>query len=335
VSRTDALIERMESAGFAGPFVRACLPEWWDEQAERSESAWLQLQLGLADRFSLDPISLLDESRPLQLSDVGRAKFKHLALTDTQQAAANGFANGLARILLAAMPEAPAVLPSSATDIRRMLLSAPGSSWIALGELLQLCYAYSVPVAHLTKFPSGVKGMAAMTTSIGERAVIFTARRPLHPAQAAFFVAHELGHIAHGHVRGGRTIVEGLSLDPDSSTDDEPADEEEAQADAFAFELLTGDAGFSVSGTTARGTASELARRAIQAGTASQVDPGLIVLCFGRATGRWPQATAALKRLPDYSQDVEGVVNRALRSQLDHEMLSFEDVAYLEAVIGQ
>ena len=197
---------------------------------------------------------------------------------------------------------------------------------------ITLCAAFGIPVAHLTAFPAGIKGMAAMTTSVGARGAIFTARKPTHPAQVSVYIAHELGHIALGHVRDGRSIVEALTLDPEETDDGVPPDEEEVAADRFAFELLTGQPVLQVQGPSDKGTARELVEKAVSTGRTLRIDPGLIILCFGRATHRWPLAGAALKMLPDHDVAVTAQINRALRTQLDPEMLSSEDRAYIDAV---
>lgn len=335
MSKTNHLIQRLETAGFASDFVRTCLPDWWDEQAEDSESAWLHLQLGLAQRLSIEPMSLLDPEKPLQLSEVGQPKFKHLALTDAQQRAANGFGQGLARLLVAATPEGAYELPVSALELRQLMLEDDDHPWIGFGQLLQICAAFGIPVAHLTAFPAGIKGMAAMTTSVRQRGAIFTARKPTHPAQIAFYIAHELGHIALGHVRDGQSIVEALTLDPGEGDDGTAPDDEELAADRYAFELLTGKPELVVQGPLGKGTPQELVDLAVQAGEALRVDPGLMILCFGRQTGRWPISAAALKLLPDHTGEIPSQINRALRSQLDPEMLSSEDLAYLDAVVAE
>jgi len=334
LSKTNSLIRRLKGAGFAPDFVRTCLPDWWDEQAEASESAWLQLRLGLAERLTLDPISVMDESAPLRLSDVGRSKFKRLKLSEPQQRAVNGFAAGLARLLIAATPEGPSKPSSSATALRELLLKDPARPWIGFGDLLTACFAFGIPVAHLTTFPAGIKGMAAMTASVGERCAIFTARRPLHPAQIAFYLAHELGHIALEHVRGGDTIVEALTLDPEEPFDNSEDDPDELQADEFALELLTGTRSFNVFGPALRGTARELSRVAVETGRELRVDPGLLILCYARSSGRWPVASAALRSLPDHRVDVAKQINRALRTQIDASQISTEDSEYLHAVVA-
>ena len=330
MSKTDALVQRLEKAGFTSSFVRTCLPDWWDDQVENSDSAWLQMQLGLAQKLSLDPITLLDESRPLQLSNIGTPRFKHLKLDEAQQLAANGFANGLARLLLSATPASDYQLAGSAGDLRTQLLDS-GAPWVGFPQLLQLCYAFGIPVAHLTAFPAGIKGMAAMTTSITGRHLILTARKPTHSAQLAFYIAHELGHIALGHVKDGSAIIEGPSLDADEAVDGQ-VDPEEVAADEFAFELLTGSPTFLVTGPSLRGSPKELAGAAKQFGAKLGIDPAFLVLCFGKQTGRWPIAMAALHLIEDQADGAPAAINRALRTQLDEEMLSFDDQAYLDAV---
>lgn len=333
MSKTDELIHRLEDAGFASDFVRTCLPDWWDEQAEDSESSWLQMQLGLAQRLSLDPLSLIDERLPLRLSSAGSPKFKHLKLTEAQQLAANGFSKGLARLLLAAYKPLEFELPSTASELRATLLRAAGGDWIDLGTLLMVCSAGGIPVAHLTAFPAGIKGMAAMATSIGDRAAIFTARKPIHAAQVGFYVAHELGHIVLGHVRNGQAIVEALTLDPNETDDGVEVDDEERAADRFAFELLTGNPEFRVGGTLDRGTGRELAKVATEAGRQHRIDPGLLTLCYGKESGRWPVAVTALKLLQDSkAPPVVSQINLGLRSQLDPDLLTSQDTAYLDAV---
>ena len=168
-----------------------------------------------------------------------------------------------------------------------------------------------------------------MTTGVGGRFAVMTARAPLHPSQLAFFIAHELGHIALGHVSAGGSILEGPLMSSDA---EDSSDTEEQAADAYAFELLAGNARFEVKANPARGTAKELADIAIDTGKRLEITPGFVILCYGRSTKNWPLATSALKLLPDYNPQIAGLVNKALRSQLDSEMLSSEDLSYLDEV---
>jgi Zn-dependent peptidase ImmA (M78 family) len=78
--------------------------------------------------------------------------------------------------------------------------------------------------------------MSAMTVEVGTRSAILLGKDSLYPAHVAFYLAHEVGHIALGHIQPGSMVID---LDRTDLAD--PAvDAEEAAADAFALELLTG-----------------------------------------------------------------------------------------------
>lgn len=334
MSRTDDLIKRFEAVGFEGGFVRDCLPDWWDRQYEESESSWLQLQLGLAQRLSIEPSSMFDDAQPLRINVPGNPKYKHLKLTEAQQRAVYGFGAGVARLVTSAMRDGARAEELSPVELRTSLLKGLGAPWIGLPEVLTLCASLGIPVGHLTVFPAGVKGMAAMTLRAGGRGVIFCARKPIHPAQAAFFIAHELGHLALGHVSDGAAIVEAITMDPEEQIEGEELDPDEQAADQFAFQLLTGMPSLTVQGPGDKGNAMELLRGCEAAGREMAVDPGLLMLCYGRATKRWPTAGAALKRHQAEGISVASEINRGLRSQLDPGLLSYGDLGYLDATLA-
>lgn len=138
------------------------------------------------------------------------------------------------------------------------------------------------------------------------------------PAQYMFHVAHELGHIALGHLKDAAAIVD---ADPhDEANAGEPLidDDEERAADEYAQELLTGVRHFVVSRNLsgAAGTARELADRAKQLGAEMQVDPGHVVMNYGFSTGEWPLAMAAAKLAPGQDESLSSLVNRVLWEQL-------------------
>ncbi len=332
MSKTAELLNRLQSAGYSRQFLIGCLPEWWNQHAEDSDSAWLQLQLDFAQRLSLDPGSLIDTGSPLSLPDIGRARFKHLKLEDKSKAALIGFSSGLARLIGSAMRDPANSLPDNPKELRALLISADEAPWIGLPQVLQLAYGVGIGVAHLTTFPLRLKGIAAMATSTGTRNLIFTARKPLHSAQTAFFIAHELGHVALGHIQPGESIVDAPRLDATTPRTGDN-DREEAAADRYAIELLTGRPELEVHAPERVGTAGELVRLAVEYGQRARVDPGLVVLIFAKTTNRWAMATKALGQIVGH-QNPASQINRALRSQIDEEVLSDADLSYLNAVVA-
>ncbi|MBL8535462.1 MAG: hypothetical protein JNL33_16560 [Betaproteobacteria bacterium] len=178
--------------------------------------------------------------------------------------------------------------------------------------------------------------MAAMASStiIRSRArhAVFTARRVSHSAQLTFYIAHELGHIALGHVNGNDAIVEDLDTSAEGDQNQSSTDDEELAADRYALELLTGSPEFHVTHALSAGSPAELARVAIEAGPILGVDPALLALCFARSTNKWGLAMASLRKIGDPNRPAGRIVNQALRSQIEVGELSHEEVSYLDAV---
>ena len=129
---------------------------------------------------------------------------------------------------------------------------------------------------------------------IDGRPVIVLCKRDRHTAWLLFILAHELGHIALSHIKDNEVL-----LDEDVK---DLGDQEEEEANAFAIELLAGDADrrYSYTGDTWLG-AQQLAQLAAEVGARDCVDPGHIVLNYAHTmNGYWGVANAALDILePD------------------------------------
>lgn len=114
---------------------------------------------------------------------------------------------------------------------------------------------------------------------VNDRSAILLGKDSMYPAQIAFYLAHELGHIALSHLTADRVIVDLEQQTPSLAEQDV----EETAADRFALELLTGDARPTVLPPEARYSARELARVAlasaeelkVEAKTSSRRDPSL------------------------------------------------------------
>src|SRR5690606_17566942 len=77
---------------------------------------------------------------------------------------------------------------------------------------------------------------------VGDRPVIVIAKKKSSRAWLSFILAHEIGHIVLGHVSAGSSIVD-ISLQEASTYAAESAqDAQEADADAFALDLMGGQA---------------------------------------------------------------------------------------------
>lgn len=336
MSTTANLLERLRAAGFSEDCVRAALPEWWSAEEENSSSAQTLVALLLARRLSLDPQSLLNEQSPVGFLHAGPTKFKHLRLGDgARLRALTAFSQGVARIIFAVMSSEKSEIEYPSANEMRSSVLASGRSRVAFGDVLSLCWSLEIPVIHLRLFPARTKGITAMAVRIGSRFAILVARETGIPAQYMFHVAHELGHIALGHLADAATIVDADPNDPENQPEELVDDAEEQAADAFAQELLSGKHDFRVQRAGLQeqslGTARELAERAISVGEHLRVDPGHVVMTFGDATGEWGLAMAAAKLIPDQLEVPGTLVNKVFWSQIQ-KASDYESLPFLRAV---
>lgn len=232
---SKALKQSLRSLGVSGQAIDAVWPTWWSDDAEGSKSAQVELRFTVARRLGLSPRSLFDKETP---TFVWRheAKFKGLsAFNDTEKAALTSFGIAFARILIRATPE-PAghsLVGLSAAELRgRVMRRAP---FVSLSDLVAVCWGLGIPVVHLRVFPLSAKRMHAMAVRVDDRFAILIGKDASYPAPTAYHLAHEMGHVANGHLADAGAIID---LDePIEMTD---RDTEEIEADAFALEFLTG-----------------------------------------------------------------------------------------------
>jgi hypothetical protein len=329
------LRQRLHTLGLSDSVIEAAWPRWWSEGADESVSARAELRFGVARRLGMDPGSLLDDRDEPKFLWPTQARFKHLANeSDTERAGISAFGRAVAKPLLNAtpLPEIPRADPSSALGLREMLLGLGNSPFVTLGDLLALCWGIGIPVGYLRVFPWPQKRMAAMTVRIGNRWAVLLARDSPYPAPVAFWLAHEMAHIFLAHIESEEVIVDLDRPGPDLEGDDD----EEAAADAFALELLTGQPrpkvlpGEESATPSAGGLAQEAARR----GPELRIEPGTLALCYGFTTGEWAVANGALKALYPSGPSVWGEINRLAANQLQAGELPEESQHFLKAVLA-
>jgi hypothetical protein len=308
--------------------IGAAWPAWWSDEADNSSSARAELSFSVARRLGLDPESLLADEQPRFLWRE-EARFKHATdETELERAGITSFGRSVTAILLRATPPAEHRLAGmSAVDLRDQVLGS-GRPFVGLLDLLTLAWTLGVPTIHLRVFPWERKRMAAMSASIGEGSAILLGKDASYPAPIAFYLAHEMGHVALEHLDRNHLIVD---LEEDGQA---PADDEERAADEFALELLTGRKRPVVLGESGRGPGRELARVAIAAGEELQIEPGMLAQLYGHSSGDWAIVNTALPRIYGGPTAVWEVVNGVAERELDVAELSVEAVDFLHLVLG-
>jgi hypothetical protein len=320
---------RLRAAGFSGTAIDAVWPAWWSDAAEASPSAIAELRFSVARKLGLDPRALSGEQDAPTFVWTDAGRFKHLrAETLFERAALASFGMSVGRVLVDATESSLSIQGAPAKSLRASILGRT-QPFVRLVDLLGLCWSVGIPIVHLRVFPLEAKRMAAMSVRVGDRYAILLGKDATYPAWIAFHIAHELGHIAAGHLRGDTVLV-----DMEAEGEAKAEDGEEDASDGFALELLTGSAEPRVVTTAVHPGARQLAQRALQESSGFRIEPGVLALCYGHSTGNWPTANKALKFIYDSERPVWAEVNKVARAQLDPTRVSEDTAGFLEAILG-
>jgi len=315
--------------GYTDTAITAAWPDWWSDDAEDSPSAQAELRFSVARKFGLDPRQLLESDEP-RFVWTDTTRFKRLTTqSQTERAAIAGYGVSIGRILLSAAAAAQQSLEEVAADTLRSAILA-SQPFVGLTDLLGVCWALGIPVVHLRIFPLPAKHMSAMCVRVADRSAILLGKDADYPPWSAYYLAHELGHIASGHIGPGT----GALVDMGNLLVTKATDEEEIAADRFALQLLTGQPEPQVFTETRSFTAAELARVVLDTGPKVGIEPGTLALCFGYSTGNWAHATAALKWIYDRPEPVWTKVNALAAASLDWAALGDDAASFLRAVMS-
>ena len=292
----------------------AALPTWWDDSLWDNPASRSVDHMYLLRHLGVDIVSLQNPSAPLRLKDFGVCKFKKQSgTTEDELLLARVIATRAAQFSVAATVRPYRPIPSAA-DIRATILEQ--APCVGFTQLLDYCWDAGVPVLHANNFPSNVKKPIGFTLRVKERPAVVLCSDQSQPAWQLFILAHELGHLHHGHVPEN-----GALLDEDVGENEQ--DNEEVQADKYAIELIAGQSRVNIQTSARWPNAKSLAANALDYGRRKQVDPGHLVLnyAYGMGGSFWGVANAALKLLDPNPGAVE-TIGEKFETNLDWERLS-------------
>lgn len=323
-----SVYDRLRKVGFTKTYIRkvAALPTWWDDSLWDDPPSRAEGYLHLSRHLGVDIKTLFDPLAPLRLRELGECKYKMQASTTKDELLLPSvIASRAAQLAVAGMdrPKQPVL---SADDVRSTILER--ASWVGFDQLLDYCWSIGIPVLHVDKFPADVKKKPmGLTLLMKGRPAIVLCSKQRQPAWQLFILAHELGHLHHGHVPENGTLMD--------EADADESDAEEKQADAYAIELLTGKATTCYHPSGRWPNANMLAELAQDFGRRNQVDPGHVVLNVAHGeSGFWGVANAALKILCPNADAIKTVGER-LAANLDWERLPEDDSEFLMRITGQ
>ncbi len=229
---------RTRAAGLKWAAVEARLPDWAAEAASH-KLGMLELEGFVARHFGY---RLLPEGG-FEPAPLPQAMFKVRRTTTVDQVvAARGFATAVAKLVAQATPTPPKAVPPDAEWLRKLAL-VPGRGWVDFGSLVEASWQLGIPVLYLPDLPVGGRKPDGLVTYVAGRPVVVLLKNQSLAEWMVFVLAHELGHVALGHLgdtEGAAVVDEKISLaaeDP-AAPGSEPEDSQEREANAYASRVL-------------------------------------------------------------------------------------------------
>ena len=320
------LRRRLSKAGINPKYLKEkILPEWWDDQIARTPAGLAEVHGLLYSRAGIDLESLRDSDAPIRYTRPSVKHRKPKSIDASDLVLSETLASRAARVAARGLATPFGGFHKTPADIRDALKSR-GQQTPNLESLLEYSWQVGIPVIHMGTFPSGARKMEGLVTEAGGRPAVVISKNMNSPAWQVFILAHELGHVFHGHL--DRT---GMLADYNLNGISE--DSEEKEADLFALELLTGSPGMTFTSPYLL-KAQVLASEARRLGERLNIDPGVVVLNYAKVKeGVWPLANSALKHLEIGDSAIE-LIHRRMISGLDRDLLGDESYAWLLSITG-
>jgi hypothetical protein len=325
--------DRLNDFGYARSYVRSVvLPPWWDESELEDPAGLLEARLRVKSCLGIPP-ELLDSESPAPLP-TSSAHFRGGHPQDPHLQTVKLLATQIAELVSHAFRELPQHGFREAQVMRTHLLTEWGEPWLSFDCLARACWVQGIPLVHVGNLPNGRgvrKPHAMVVRTSSDRPVILLFRNHKSPAWLLWDLAHEVGHIASGHLEDTAMVWdEKLAPCRVAESDDTAFLELESQANAYAMELLTGREDFSLS--IGQQSGHHIAHTAQNYSRLLKIDPGFLVLCnaYGKEATSYSKAQVALKSLP--GQTPQRTCNDLLFSRLSQDLLPAEQLRFLQAV---
>lgn len=319
----------LAEAGLAWRSLKLALPDWVDSAFD-SRSGVVELKTFLSRNVGL---RVSDEGK-LTAKELPVACFKTNAATSVDQVmAARAVATACGRLVAKATAIPYSRLPEDADVFRSSILKGSNKPWIDLPMLLDACWRHGIPVIYLPTLPVDGRKMEGMVTNVGGHPVIIITKKVPHPDWLLFLLAHEIGHLAAGHLpegEGQAIVDDTVELAPGDDRD-----QQEREANRFATHLLA-PAGQEVRIGGRLPNAANLAAQAHDYGTKNGMAPGYVILNAvhnSLVSGKKPYALgqAALKSLAQVeAMSAAEICKAALRANINKDLLRSDSLEFLE-----
>lgn len=225
-----SLFKRLSTVGLNESYVRKVgLPSWWSDELNEQPAAVLEGAGHIAQRLHLKLESLLKEDQAVQFKPLPQTKFKYYQQQPVEIPNVScQLASRLTELVSYGIEQPFSPIPEEVAQVRKEVLRYHRK--VTLETLLEYCWQQGIAVVYLNDYPENTRKLTGLIQWQGDRPVILLSHSRKHPAWLAFHLAHELGHLALGHVQEGMLIDDEINQSSD--------DDEEIAANGFAVGLL-------------------------------------------------------------------------------------------------
>jgi hypothetical protein len=331
--RISAIFQSLEHAGYPRSLQRTLLPEWVTDDVLADDTVAPEIATILAKRLGLRAGLLFGSNPTVESLRRRDTKYKRSIPNKSKNlTAAASIAVGVAETVAAVCRVDFRPIAGDALGLREEVFKTIGGNWLGLRNLLMACWAHGVPVVYLAELGYGIPKMDGMVVHTTSRPVIIISKTSPLWAWQLFVLAHEVGHVALGHLSPDEILVD-EELGTDSYALEDP-DVDERAADTFAIELLNGRRDATYTTSEPRINSTELAEAAFQHGKTHQIDPGHIALNFAHSSGNWGVGIAAANILQGSNPSAATVINQAMWGGINADLLPLDTVEFLERTTG-
>lgn len=319
----SALYEKLKDFGIPKKYVQKNgLPSWWDEELDNKPVAVLECSGYIADRFGLDLKSLLSEEDTIKFRGETQTKFKQRA-NNQKSDIAHGLAHRVAEMIAYGYEGNFTGIPDNVDEIRAEILQTHPT--INLTSLLDYCWQKGIAIAHFSQFPKDSTKFDGMIQLHNNKPVIILAINYKESPRLAFILAHELGHLALGHITEGEFFDGKIKLNSD--------DNEEKEANQFAVKLLLDDYDNCFGDNKIYGKDHLIKKAKAIVSENPTVDIGSIIFNNAWHNHNWGFACDAFQKLFPNDKGKK-LINQSLANKLNWDIFDDDTYEYLEEVLG-
>jgi IrrE N-terminal-like domain len=323
----SCLYDRLSQLGLNLDYVRNNgLPSWWNDSLNDKPLAVLEGAGYIADNLNLDLKSLLAVEEEIKFNPSPSTKFKRRSSQNNEQPhVGQALCSRLAELIAHGTEVNFTSLPTDVREIRTEILT--DHTTVNLISLLDYCWSKGIVVGYFNRFPEKVQKFAGLIQLQFSCPVIILSSTHKYSAEFAFDLAHELGHLALGHLEQ-KTVLIDEKIESDSN-----GDYEENEANHFATQLLLGDCDNCLGDKQFYSHKHFIKHVNIKSEENPTVEIDSIILNNAWHNNNWGFAHKALEKL-GFAVDGQQIINKYLADKLDWDKFNDESYEYLEKALG-